>query len=684
MLTWLQTVLPAPSPGADVPPPWLPQLWRLGIITVDSVLHDGRLLSDQAFRARYVQASARQARAYASLSLLADSHSLSFWGFVGLPVPPRAPPAGPHTAPDLPDLGAPDPAMPDAPDVPPAGASSGAATTLPAGLPPAALASPPAGGLRTLLGFVMPPTTPRMCPSQAAISYTDRVLFPCLNEVLARRPTTSGDTEYLLQWSRGRLAESAYSADSVLRPLIESTSPSPAPTRSAHAKRAALATHLLVAWHPHWCVATPAVMASLRNFPALAAFESAWGLPPAPLGHALPAAYLDTTALTILLTDVRPEYDIAPLPAPAVYVRDGTALVYSREGCLCGCFPEPRLQQLRHRFLLHSARPDLASLRPETFECELVLLLRRYRARSTHDAGGRIDLKNHWAVPDTVLAALRSVTSFDTELFASPLNVSSSTLHYCSVFSRDQLFGATLDAYSRQWSGSVELNPEYEAPDMLKAVRWALASAAATASPFLALAILPAWTSHPHAAALRSHSGVHLLTTVPTGAFCFRRATYTPYDTAQGSCAKWPVTLALIGNPAGYDTYFQPQAATALDAALRAHGDATFGALPLARRPPTAPRHIPVRHPARPLNQVAAPRPGQTPPGFPTTAPQPFPVPLAAAQPFTPYPVAVPPPAASTLLPSSTRMHLRPTRSKARARLSLASTARGSPSTAPS
>ena len=385
-------------------------------------------------------------------------------------------------------------------------------------------------------------------------------------------------------------------------------------------------------------------MASLRIFPALAAFETSWALPPAPLGHALPTAYLDTSALSVVLSDVRPEYDVHPLPAPAVFTRDGSAFVYSSDGCLCGCFPAPRLHHLWLRFQAHSIRPDLASLRPESFESELVLLLRRYRAKASHDAGGRVDLKNHWAVPDSLMAALRAVTSFDTELFASPLNVSPHTSNYCSVFRRDQLFGATLDAYSRQWTGSVELNPEYEAPDMLRALRWALASASASASPFLALAVLPAWASHPHAALLSSHPGIHLLTAVPTGAFNFHRATYTPYDPAPGTCAKWPVHLALIANPAGYDTYFRATAVDALDAALRAHGDAISAALPPARRPLGGPpRHVPVRHPPRPFNRAAPPRPGQVPKGFPLVMPPPF-LPPLHVPPISPVYPAVPPP----------------------------------------
>ena len=645
ILTWLRTVpnpQAPPTAGTKLLPPWLPVLWDLGIITIDSVLHDGHLLPAMAFRDRYPTATPLHAAAYASLCTFAHTHHASFWTFVGSPPRAAPPPSPPHPPPPThpPQAATPPPPPPlDTIDTPTPDASPDTDVPL---LP---THTPTTAVIRSLPGFVMPPHTPHLRPRQAAHYYTDRALFPCLDEVLARRTAPTGDVEYLLQWSCGRLPQQLLDSIPCLHALAASSAPLPTPRRTSSPKRRATAADLLVTWHPHWCVATPPVMASLRNFPALAAFETAWALPPAPLGHPLPTAYLDTSALSITLTDIRPEYDTAPLPAPAVFVRDGTAYVYSCDGCLCGCFPEPRLQQLWRRFSLHSTRQDLASLRPEPFESELVLLLRRYRTKSSHDAGGKVDLRNHWAVPDSIMAALRSVTSFDTELFASPLNVSPFTLHYCSVFARDQLFGATLDAYSRQWTGSVELNPEYEAPDMHKAIRWALASAAVSASPFLALAILPAWASHPHAAALRSHPGVHILTTVPAGAFAFRRATYTPYDTAQGTHANWPVHIALIANPAGYETYFRPSAVAALDAALTAHGDAIQAALPRAHRLPATPRHPPVRPPARPFNCVAPPRPGQTPKGFPSVAPPPFSPPLCSSPSLTAYPIVAPPPA---------------------------------------
>ena len=663
--TTTATPTPVQAEGSTViapPPIWLPPLWELGIFTIDSVLLEGRhLLSDADFRARYPSATAAQSLAFAALRDHSETHAHSFTTFLAettaratLQPTPEPEPTIPTDHTVIATTCSGDTAMQD----------DRISTTQP---PPHAIPtpsrssplSPPASPLRmwTLPDSPPLPTVIAHMPTRSgARYYTNRELFPCLDHVLARRCCpTSGFIQYLLQWSPGRIPRTQLTASPLLQRLVADTSDYPQPRSSSSRKRAALARDLLVTWHPHWCEASPEVMATLRNFPALSLFETARALPPAPLGHPLPTAYLDTSLLTITLTDIRPEYDIAPLPAPAVFATNGTAYVYSRDGCLCGCFPEERLQHLWQRFSNHSTRPDLIrTLRPESFEAELVLLLKRYRSHSSHDVGGKVDLKNHWAVPKDIMRALRAVTSFSTELFASPLNVSPSTVEYFSVFTRDQLFGAQLDAYSHQWMGSVELNPEYEAPDMAKALRWALASASTTDTAFLALAILPAWESHPHASELRSNPNIHILSTIPTGTFSFRRATYSPYDTAQTSHAKWPIHLAIIANPAGYDQYFDARALPDLTIALNAHASRIRRGpnTPTAPLPPP-PCRLVIHPPPRPLNRTIPPRAKQIPRGFltaarsPTAAPRTQPTPPLAPDPdllAAPSYAVVPPP----------------------------------------
>ena len=59
-----------------------------------------------------------------------------------------------------------------------------------------------------------------------------------------------------------------------------------------------------------------------------------------------------------------------------------------------------------------------------------------------------------------------------TERFASPLNFNPEFGSYHSMYSEDKLFGANHDAYSCRWVGSSQVNPEYEAKAMERAVRW--------------------------------------------------------------------------------------------------------------------------------------------------------------------------------------------------------------------
>ena len=84
-------------------------------------------------------------------------------------------------------------------------------------------------------------------------------------------------------------------------------------------------------------------------------------------------------------------------------------------------------------------------------------------------------------------------------------------------------------------------------------------------------------------------------------------------DTSQATHARWPVHLAIIANPAGYDEFFRPTALDDLAIALRTH------ATSLRRRitstaTPAAP--VDMHRPPRPLNRAVPPRAKQIPKGF--------------------------------------------------------------------
>jgi hypothetical protein len=97
---------------------------------------------------------------------------------------------------------------------------------------------------------------------------------------------------------------------------------------------------------------------------------------------------------------------------------------------------------------------------------------------------------------------------------------------YYSCHERDQVFGATWDAFSVKWSGVSQCNPEsYEHEDMERAVRWALNSALKTTTATLTLCVLPAWDGNSNTAYNRvvaDHPAqCHVLMRIPKRNFKF-------------------------------------------------------------------------------------------------------------------------------------------------------------------
>ena len=100
-----------------------------------------------------------------------------------------------------------------------------------------------------------------------------------------------------------------------------------------------------------------------------------------------------------------------------------------------------------------------------------------------------------WIPTDGITTALHSVVPFDREWFSSSLTVSSICTTYASRNQHDARFGALVDAFKFQWTGSGLLNPPTSCAD--KALRWALQS---TTTPYPVLhvalvAMLPKMTA---------------------------------------------------------------------------------------------------------------------------------------------------------------------------------------------
>ncbi len=192
---------------------------------------------------------------------------------------------------------------------------------------------------------------------------------------------------------------------------------------------------------------------------------------------------------------------------------------------------------------------------------ELVSLVARYQGKS--GVGREKWFRNHWTVPKGIMEALREGLDLDTEVFASPLNVDPGTQAYCSAFDRDRLFGSLGSAWDYQWTRSggisLEFNPEYEAEDLRKALKWALASAESTEEPFLALGVYPVWGKSPYAKVYQQDNPyIHELIRVPQTYFDFQTPDFWKGGDSSyaHSHATWDVRFFVIMNKAGAEKTF--------------------------------------------------------------------------------------------------------------------------------
>ena len=90
------------------------------------------------------------------------------------------------------------------------------------------------------------------------------------------------------------------------------------------------------------------------------------------------------------------------------------------------------------------------------------------------------------------MQAFRDKLSMTTKRFASPLSISSDMAGYFSMYAEDAMFGANFNMYSVKWTGASQVNPEYEAVVIEKAMTWAMLSAKEAAETVLTT-FVPAW-----------------------------------------------------------------------------------------------------------------------------------------------------------------------------------------------
>ena len=294
------------------------------------------------------------------------------------------------------------------------------------------------------------------------------------------------------------------------------------------------------------------------------------------IGHMSDTARLN---VTINHQPVDPYTDIVPVNAYTLnfrqvvrttatkhavhHQRSLTACSAGLDGRCVGKICSARLQILWDRYNhTVNTKPDMVEhLHIHSFEEEVHHLLLRYKDGATVHTGKAnrvVNMKNHWATPPAIMACLQRHMHITTERFASPLNFHHEMISYYSCHERDQVFGATWNAFSVKWTGLSQCNPEYEHGDMEKAVRWALNSATKTTAAVLTVCVLPAWDENSNTAYNRmiaDHPAhCHVIMRIPKRNFKFCTPDAWNGEDTYAGCPKWDVNFLLIGNEQGYAT----------------------------------------------------------------------------------------------------------------------------------
>jgi hypothetical protein len=135
-------------------------------------------------------------------------------------------------------------------------------------------------------------------------------------------------------------------------------------------------------------------------------------------------------------------------------------------------------------------REQLSALRKVSTELDKHTFLLASAASITsrlHDK--KLDYKDERQADKSIALGLHMAFDIDTELFASPTNVSGHMTTWFTNRNVDTLLGANLNAYSRIWEGLTYAHPPPR--EARRAVRWAINSAEAARIPTLCALLLP-------------------------------------------------------------------------------------------------------------------------------------------------------------------------------------------------
>ncbi len=285
--------------------------------------------------------------------------------------------------------------------------------------------------------------------------------------------------------------------------------------------------------------------------------------------------------VTIETRPVNPQLDIEPTGAYELTTRTvpvcqmtkqgvilgvrkvGAVCAYDPDGKFVGAVPEARLHDLYSRFV-HTAtyKPDIfKKFDVVSFEMEIALMLQRYKngTANLEAATNEVKTENHWATPNPLQEIFMEFFTISEEVYSGPHNYNLKMLDYRTAHERDQVFGATHDAYSKPLSGSSAANPEYEHDEMHKAMKWAVYSALRSKQPTLTLLLLPDWSETSNTAYNKWYKMqpniVRTVATIPRKLFKFSKPMFlSPEDEFAGN-PRWDVKVMIVANVAGYDKY---------------------------------------------------------------------------------------------------------------------------------
>ena len=277
------------------------------------------------------------------------------------------------------------------------------------------------------------------------------------------------------------------------------------------------------------------------------------------------SAFLHEPSLARLITiepndTVNPDQDIKPMFKYVISMswkdqcfNETMANVYNPSGKLCGSITMHRVH------ILYSAFRHSQLHQPDThkqyghldFPTAIARLLNRYTYKAS-DGSKKSKLANQCTTPDRYMQAFKDGLSVTTERFASPLNFSPTMTCYFSMYAEDALFGANFDAYSVKWTAASQVNPEYEAVAMEKAMRWAILSAEEATEPVLTTFVLPWWDDKGSSyARWLLHQTVQAVATIDRSKFRFNAPRHWADEQDQWCTPKRNVHFLIVANEAG-------------------------------------------------------------------------------------------------------------------------------------